>query len=125
MHPEDKIHKVKSFINELQLVQEKYLESLVKDLNFNDQGEEWLFDYIFNSNEKEYDGFDHYLSEFKKTYAEMINNADYPHNPCVNLLSSDFEINNPMLHMTSLEPDLDSFFLPDERESKRKEDSII
>ncbi len=35
MHPEDSIHKVKAFINELQKVQDLYFNRLLDELNLN------------------------------------------------------------------------------------------
>jgi hypothetical protein len=70
MHPEDAIYKVKTFVKELQNVQEKYIKKLVQDLNLNQDGEEWLFDYIYNSDE-EVDDFSHYLELFKKKYEDL------------------------------------------------------
>jgi len=47
-HPEDEISRVKTFITELQTVQEEYYEKLVKNLRIEGRGEEHLFDYIYN-----------------------------------------------------------------------------
>jgi len=73
-HPEDAIYKTKRFINELSKVQTLYFDDLVNNLNINENGEEWLFDYIFNSGE---DGekltFDEYLHDFKKSYKNFLN----------------------------------------------------
>jgi hypothetical protein len=50
-HPDDAINKVKTFINELQIVQEKYYAELFNDLNLKDNSlDDWLFDYIYNEN---------------------------------------------------------------------------
>lgn len=73
-HPDDAIVKVKDFINELSNVQDQYFNKLVKDLNLNTEGEEWLHDYIYNSGEEgKYLTFDEHLSFYKKTYDEMVN----------------------------------------------------
>jgi hypothetical protein len=73
-HPEDAIYHTKRFINELSKVQNLYFQNLVNNLDINESGEEWLFDYIFNSEE---DGdtltFDEYLHEFKKNYKTFLN----------------------------------------------------
>ncbi len=104
MHPEDAIYKVKTFVKELQNVQEKYIKKLVQDLNLNQDGEEWLFDYIYNSDE-EVDDFSHYLELFKKKYEDLTlkDNAQ-------NYLSTDFGEFSPMLHMSSYESDLETAF---------------
>lgn len=70
-HPEDKIYNVKKFVNELSNVQDYYFNQLVLDLNLNDKGSDWLFDYIFNSSREEYDGFDHYLSKYGVNYKDL------------------------------------------------------
>jgi len=71
-HPEDEIYKVKTFINELQKVQEEYFTKLVENLNLSKEGEDWLFDYIHNSDKNEFDDFQHYLNDFNKKYEDMI-----------------------------------------------------
>ena len=73
-HPDDAIARVKNFINELEIVQEQYFTKLVKDLNLNSEGEEWLFDYIYNSGEEgKYLTFEEHISFCKKTYDQMVN----------------------------------------------------
>lgn len=62
-HPEDEIARVKTFINELQAVQEEYYEKLVADLRITDKGEDFLFDFIYNEREPKL--FEEYLSEFE------------------------------------------------------------
>jgi hypothetical protein len=72
-HPEDEIYRVKTFVKELTNVQEKYFDDLCAFLKLNKTGEDFLFDYIHNAPE-EYDGFDHYLEEYGKTFKEMVKN---------------------------------------------------
>jgi len=73
-HPDDAIVKVKDFINELSNVQDQYFNKLVKDLNLNAEGEDWLHDYIYNSGEEgKYLTFEEHISFYKKTYEEMVN----------------------------------------------------
>ena len=72
-HPEDAIFKAKTFINELQKVQEEYFTKLTNDLNLTKEGEDWLFDYIYNTaDDCGYDGFDHYLADYKKKYEDIV-----------------------------------------------------
>jgi hypothetical protein len=104
MHPEDAIYKVKTFVKELQNVQETYIKNLVQDLNLNKDGEEWLFDYIYNSDET-VDDFSHYLELFKRKYEDMLFNdkgGDF--------IPTDFAEFSPMLHMSSYEPELETAF---------------
>lgn len=72
-HPEDAIYHAKCFINELTRVQETYFQKLVSDLNLDNQGEDWLFDYIHNSGEEgELLCFDEYLNEHQKSYESFV-----------------------------------------------------
>lgn len=48
---EDIISKTKGFIRELARVQDLYYESLKEELNITEEGEEFLFDYIYNWDE--------------------------------------------------------------------------
>jgi len=108
MHPEDAIYKVKTFINELQKVQEKYFNELVDDLNIDKIGEEWLFDYIYNGDD-EYDGFDHYIEKSGKKYDDFII-KDILYNPLETFSSTDFGEFSPMMHMSSYDADIDTTF---------------
>jgi len=61
---EDLIYDKQKFIQELQKVQDKYYDDLVKELKkdgFPDELEEWLFDFVFNCDE-ELDGLEEYLN---------------------------------------------------------------
>ena len=109
-HPEDAISKAKTFINELQNVQEKYFSCLVDDLNLDKAGEDWLFDYIYNS-DKNYDGFDAYLEEFGKQYEDLVI-KDAISEPSETFLSTDFGEFSPMMHMSSCEADIETTFPP-------------
>ena len=112
-HPEDAIFKAKTFINELQKVQEDYFNKLVQNLNITKEGEDWLFDYVYNStDEDKYDGFDHYLEDFKKKYDDMIVKDIMYTDSGETFLSTDFGEFSPMMHMSSYEPDLESAFPP-------------
>ena len=71
-HPEDAIYKVKTFINELTKVQEQYFQKLYSDLNLNEDGIDFLFDYIYNSgDEGEKLEFTEWLDRFNTTYDEL------------------------------------------------------
>lgn len=73
LHHEDAIYKTKVFINELQNVQEKYFSDLAQTLNMSENGKDWLFDYIYNTSpDEKYDGFEHYLEDFKQSYHNLI-----------------------------------------------------
>ena len=74
-HPEDAIYEVKTFINKLQDVQEDYVQRLSKGLKLTQEGEEYLFDYIYNIDNKnrEIDDFAHYLEILGRNYNDLIN----------------------------------------------------
>jgi hypothetical protein len=61
---EDIISKVKEFIQELSHVQDDYYKSLVKDLGITSKGEDWLVDYIYNSDDS-YVSFQDYCNAYK------------------------------------------------------------
>lgn len=72
-HPEDEIYRVKQFINELSKVQERYFIELVEELQLNDEGENWLFDYIYNSGEEgTIFTFEEYLEDYNKTFTKLL-----------------------------------------------------
>jgi len=72
-HPEDAIYEVKMFFNKLKDVQDDYFERLSKGLNLNDEGKDYLFDYIYNvDNENDkIDDFAHYLETLNKNYLNL------------------------------------------------------
>jgi len=69
-HPEDRIFKDKQYINRLQEHIDLVFEHLVHDLGLNEQGKDWLFDYVFNE-EHEID-FEEYLDKYDVRYADII-----------------------------------------------------
>lgn len=72
-HPDDVINKVKTFINELQKVQEKYLSDLMDDLNLkNDILDDWIFDYVFNEDSDIEEMFTEYLEDRGKNYEDFV-----------------------------------------------------
>lgn len=58
------IAKYKSFINELSCVQDSYLRQLTTELDLDEQGSEFLFDYVFNFSNGEYPTFTNYMVRF-------------------------------------------------------------
>jgi hypothetical protein len=110
-HPEDAIYKAKTFINELEEVQKTYFDRLAYELNMSKEGEEWLFDYVYNAFD-EYDDFEHYLTQFNKTYNDMIKKDTMYTDSAETFLSTDFGEFSPMMHMSSCEPSLGTAFPP-------------
>jgi hypothetical protein len=70
----EKINKVKTFINELQSVQESYFNSLVDELKISDELNDWLFDFIYNEDADVDVSFTEYIGKAGKTY-EASNEA--------------------------------------------------
>jgi hypothetical protein len=73
-HPEDAIYEVKEFFRKLQDVQEDYFQRLSKGLKLTEEGEEYLFDYIYNTYNEvdEIDDFSHYLETLGRNYKDLI-----------------------------------------------------
>ena len=72
-HPDDAINKVKTFINELQIVQEKYYAELINELNLKDDSlDEWLFDYVYNEDPAIDLMFTEYLEDVNKKYEDFV-----------------------------------------------------
>lgn len=61
---EDLIYKNLKFIQELTRVKELYFETLVAELGLNKKGEDWLFDYIYNSEYDTSEDFPSYLENY-------------------------------------------------------------
>jgi hypothetical protein len=74
-HPEDRIFKVKSFLNELSNVENKYFENLARELKLTEEGTDFLFDYIYN-NTQECDDFQHYLDKYNCKYEQFVKAND-------------------------------------------------
>lgn len=70
-HPEDRIYAVKKFVNELSNVQDFYFNQLLLELNLKDEVNDYLFDYIFNEDDKM--EFDEYLETLGKSYENFHN----------------------------------------------------
>ena len=103
-HPEDEIYHVKTFINELQLVQETYFNKLAAQLNMTKKGEEFLFDYVYNECENLKD-FSEYLKSFDINFDDLVDHkTEEIYGPI------DFGDGSLMMHMNLHEPELDTAF---------------
>ena len=71
-HPDDAVNRVKTFINELQKVQDKYFDDLVDELNISKELNDWLFDYIFNEDSDIDLMFTEYLEDVNKNYEDFV-----------------------------------------------------
>ena len=69
-HPEDRIFRDKEYINRLQKHIDEVYEELSKDLRMNTEGKDYLFDYIFNEDDKDLE-FEDYLHKLGNRYDEM------------------------------------------------------
>jgi hypothetical protein len=70
---DDKIYVHRTALRDLSQKQEEIFEALVNELHLNLKGEQWMFDYIYNSEEEEkYIPFDEYLSFYKVDYSDLI-----------------------------------------------------
>lgn len=64
--PEEEIYRVQKFIQELSKVQDLYFEQLVESLGLNKEGEDFLFDFIFNETSEK--TFEEYLQNYGRTF---------------------------------------------------------
>lgn len=69
-HPEDRIHRDKEYIIRLQKHIDEVHEKLSRDLRINDEGKDYLFDYIFNEMNNDLE-FEDYLHKLGQRYDEM------------------------------------------------------
>jgi len=68
MEKENIIAKAKFLIGELTFIQDSYFKGLCQQLGLTSEGEEWLFDYIYNSDKP---SFEEYLEDYGKTFGEL------------------------------------------------------
>jgi hypothetical protein len=78
-HPEDRIYRDKEYINRLQSHIDSIYVLLANDLNLNDKGRDWLFDYIFNEVNKNIE-FEEYLAKYKVNYKDLVTSNNWYHN---------------------------------------------
>lgn len=70
-HPEDVIYQERQFIHEINKIIDSKFEKLTKDLNLNESGKDWLFDYIYNCDDETI-SFDEFLNEAGLEYTDFI-----------------------------------------------------
>lgn len=71
-NPEDSIQLVKGAIKDLSTVQDECFKELVEVLTLNQEGDEWLFDYVFNCTEDI--TFEKYISNYGIEYKDLVIN---------------------------------------------------
>jgi|688.fasta_scaffold155419_5 hypothetical protein len=69
-HPEDRIYRDKEFINRLQKHIDLVYDILAMDLDLNEKGKEWLFDFVYN--EEENIEFEEYLAKYNVKYCDLV-----------------------------------------------------
>lgn len=72
-HPEDRIYADKQYINRTQAHMQEVFQRLVRDLRLNKNGEEMLFDFVYN--EQKACEFCDILAEARITYKALTDNS--------------------------------------------------
>lgn len=70
-HPEDVIYQEREFIREINTIVNNKFNKLVKDLRLDEAGADWLFDYIYNCEDKTI-SFDEFLDEAGLEYTDFV-----------------------------------------------------
>jgi hypothetical protein len=70
-HPEDRIFRDREYIQRLQKHIDSVYETLATDLRLNEQGTDWLFDYVFNEDNKDIE-FEEYLEKYNVKYCDIV-----------------------------------------------------
>jgi len=70
-HPEDRIFRDREYIQRLQKHIDSVYELLDADLRLNEQGSDWLFDYVFNEDNKNIE-FEEYLEKYNVKYCDIV-----------------------------------------------------
>jgi len=107
-HPEDAIFYTKTFINELQTVQETYFNELVSNLNLTERGDEFLFDYIYNETEDQED-FSTYLQNLNIEFESLVK-PNFSSDHMDHFIPTNFGDCNLTMHMNLEEYEPDTSF---------------
>lgn len=59
------IKENKIFMERMKKIEESYFQELLSELNLNEKGEDWLFDYLHNTQKDQYYDFSSYLEKYK------------------------------------------------------------
>lgn len=70
-HREDVIYQERQFIREINKIIDSKFDKLANDLNLDDAGRDWLFDYIYNCDDETV-SFDEYLAEAGLEYTDFV-----------------------------------------------------
>lgn len=76
-HPDDAVWETQKFIKELSRVQDDYFRRLVRDLRLTSDGEDYLFDYVYNCGDGDgLDSFSDYLERYGRCgYDDLVDDA--------------------------------------------------
>jgi hypothetical protein len=77
-HPEDRIFRDKEYIQRLQRHIDSVYESLATDLKLNEKGYDWLFDYVYNEDNKDIE-FEEYLEKYNVKYEDCVTSNKWYH----------------------------------------------
>jgi hypothetical protein len=72
-HPEDRIYTDKQYINRLQIHMGEVFQQLARDLRLNQEGEEMLFDFVYN--EEKACEFSDILNQAGVNYTDIASKA--------------------------------------------------
>jgi hypothetical protein len=70
-HPEDRIFRDREYIQRLQGHIDSVYELLAADLRLNEKGTDWLFDYVYNSDNEKIE-FEEYLEKYGVKYEDIV-----------------------------------------------------
>jgi len=77
-HPEDRIFRDREYIQRLQRHIDSVYELLAADLRLNEQGTDWLFDYVYNEDNKDIE-FEEYLEKYNVKYEDIVTSNKWYH----------------------------------------------
>jgi hypothetical protein len=69
-HPEDRIYRDREYIQRLQRHIDSVFELLAYDLQINEKGKEWLFDFVYNEDKDML--FEEYIAKCNVKYDGLV-----------------------------------------------------
>jgi hypothetical protein len=70
-HPEDRIYRDREYIQRLQRHIDSVYDLLANDLRLNPTGHDWLFDFVYNSDDNNLE-FEDYLAKHNVKYCDLV-----------------------------------------------------
>jgi len=77
-HPEDRIFRDREYIQRLQRHIDSVYELLDNDLKLSESGSDWLFDYVYNEDNKDIE-FEEYLEKYNVKYEDIVTSNKWYH----------------------------------------------